>query len=931
MSQLSNDNGFVIYVDIIEAKLTEECHCFVECNINNEILRTKLSQKSINPTFNFRAGPLTSSKKLIFSLFKIKRFGKKPIEVGSIIMKTSKLGIDIPIDEWISVVSPKGIVAALHLRLTRSELTKPPRVKKVGERWVILRAFDRFFEESPIPLPSRKNYLHISKTKQKPKVLCSPNGMFLGVAAIGLCDVMEDLKIYFRDEETPQTDPLLIPFSGEIKEMYPSQYDKIPSNIWLFCFPDGLRLSEFPIEAELKPFVMTDADGTCRYAMFLVSYEKMNESESNALCKRLDCKIKELYFPRALALFCEYPLFNEMSEWLWGIYNKNFLKCGKIGNNAVFDAFDSIFNKTQPIALGNSQEVQIHQKKITITFPKVNDLPSSPFILGELFSYFNKTTIIQILNYILLGERIVFTSSNNSLLVRTIENFKLLLFPLQWVCVCVPILPRILLEYLTSPFPYILGLPSSYRAEADTIFKEEELILIDIDNSVIHSSIKHVTPDLPSSITNTLFEDLLQITIIDFDYSSMDPWNPPTPSNISIQLCFFKAVIQLLLNYKQFIGYTWISNENIIIHFNDDQFILSHPPEQIDFLKSLTETQSFKFFCESYSKITCSIVNEWMEKNIYKNSILTLTKFYKATEEHPLIFNKVKDPFKLSDIHIDTFGLLNNVRKKEVKKPIMYSYCLDCLKVQIINNKIEPIVGSKFIDKLIKMNNNGSPIPEIGMLFNDLSDIKQRYNFLNYLQTKQHCFILKEFGPGNVTKECALILIEIFKTIGKFCVSQHDRVCAVLMLQISLELCRIENIVQEPLCIALNGMPLWEDSMIWIQLYYQKINESKAKVLNIKIEELKNKIPLLSFEERKKLVEKENQEAIGIIHEIAKTMKDMNMSNDFINTFVARISTMLPFSDTKRDDLKCIINVITRISIIPETFESDNIYDSIYF
>ena len=85
------------------------------------------------------------------------------------------------------------------------------------------------------------------------------------------------------------------------------------------------------------------------------------------------------------------------------------------------------------------------------------------------------------------------------------------------------------------------------------------------------------------------------------------------------------------------------------------------------------------------------------------------------------------------------------------------------------------------------MNNENTPAPDIANLFNELSDPRQRYFFLKHLLKNKNKFVLKEFGPGNVTKECAVVLIEIFKSIVKFCSAQHDRISAVLTLLITTD------------------------------------------------------------------------------------------------------------------------------------------------
>ncbi|ELP92919.1 hypothetical protein EIN_312910 [Entamoeba invadens IP1] len=933
------DNGYVVFVDIIEAKVMEEVHSFVTCEMNEETIRTKMSSKSKSPIYNFRGGPLVSKKKMEFVIYKVSRFGKKPTAIGGVEIKSSKLGVDIPIDEWHSIVSNKQIIGALHLRLTRSALTRPPRVKKVGELWVTMKTFDSFIEDSPKPTALRSHFL--SKPKNRNKTLFLPNGLFLGIAKIGLADLVEDLKDYFAIVGQNETNPFLIPFSGEIKEIYPQNCEKIPQNIWLFCEPDGLRISRIQKPYQFRPFVMTDADGTARYVEFLITYEEMSSESQSELCKKLNfTDTCTMYEPVILAVFCETPIFSVMQQWLWGIHSSKFMNGYKKDyDSAFYAACDVITNRTEKVKNGEKNLFQIFDSTMVLQFPQHNDIPYSPFNLSELFNILTKSSIIQIFNYLLVGERLVFSSNDAALLVRTIENFKLLLYPLHWVYVCVPILPRILLEYITSPFPYILGLLASFRADAADILRDEELIFIDLDNGIISSSIKHHTPDLPNSVTERLIDDLMQITIIEFDDGVDDLWTPPSPSNIAIQLCFFKAIIQLVRGFEKYVGFTWISDQTIT-HFEGDAFVLSHTSDQEDFLKSFIDTYPFKCFIDFSITESHSAAREWIDKNVETVSIGTLTKLYNSNDNISFEKMPITSPFPLSKLHFDVTKLLKTIHRLPEPKTVCYKEWLTCtwskdnssdVVIDKKAKKISVISNEKFVDKLIRTNNENSAPPDCGTLFNDLSDARNRYRFLKYLHDNQHKFVIPEFGPESVINSVTVILVDIFKTISKFCNSQHDTLCATLILEITSRLCHIENIVQEPLCVLLKGMVIWDDMSVWMSLYHSQINKSKTVVLGVSQDVLFKTISEMDEKIKKTLSEKENAEAIGIIHSIAKTMKSMALSNDFIKSFVSRITTMLPLDESKKDDLECIINVITRITLVSDTFQSDDLYDSIYF
>jgi hypothetical protein len=63
-----------------------------------------------------------------------------------------------------------------------------------------------------------------------------------------------------------------------------------------------------------------------------------------------------------------------------------------------------------------------------------------------------------LLRAVLLEKSIVFISKNLNLLTAIINGFRVLLAPFKWCHLFIPILPKLLIDYMMAPQPMILGI-----------------------------------------------------------------------------------------------------------------------------------------------------------------------------------------------------------------------------------------------------------------------------------------------------------------------------------------------------------------------------------------------------------------------------------------------------------------------------------------
>lgn len=71
-----------------------------------------------------------------------------------------------------------------------------------------------------------------------------------------------------------------------------------------------------------------------------------------------------------------------------------------------------------------------------------------------------------ILSALLSEQRIIMVSENVTTLSECMHGVVALLYPFNWQQIFVPLLPNALLDYLTAPMPFLIGIHASVRSIA---------------------------------------------------------------------------------------------------------------------------------------------------------------------------------------------------------------------------------------------------------------------------------------------------------------------------------------------------------------------------------------------------------------------------------------------------------------------------------
>lgn len=239
------------------------------------------------------------------------------------------------------------------------------------------------------------------------------------------------------------------------------------------------------------------------------------------------------------------------------------------------------------------------------------------YSLAPIFELFDVKTIIHVTALILCEFRVLIHSTQLSLLTPVAEGFCALIYPFRWQHPYVPILPRVLSEYLQAPLPYILGVHSSWIPSFLENGRPEHLVLVDVDRGTIHVQ-EPLGPMLPQRFARGLHQRLKTILrpitcsgSAGNDVGAADSslqripleWNSSVEKQIRLEfVCFLAA---MLMGYRECLFFV---NQKLPV-FNKRRFFANCAPdsEVVPFVTKLFSTQSFQAFLENHSSTELSV------------------------------------------------------------------------------------------------------------------------------------------------------------------------------------------------------------------------------------------------------------------------------------------------------------------------------------
>ncbi|XP_028278958.1 myotubularin-related protein 5 isoform X5 [Parambassis ranga] len=428
---------------------------------------------------------------------------------------------------------------------------------------------------------------------------------------------------------------------GRILQRFPEkdwEDSPFPQGIELFCQPSGWQLVPERQPSSFFVAVLTDINSDRHYCACFTFWEgldnpqlqKAESSEADEADEELAVvHSAKVYAPKSLVLVSRLDYTEVFRNCLGLIYTVhvdgltvpletvigNLLTCIiPIAGGSQIDvspvcsldkvpqACDWLLACLQP----NQEEREESLRTITlgagdrqvIQTPINDSLPVSGSSVAQLFRQLGIANVLCLFCAALTEHKILFLSSSYQRLTDACRGLLAIMFPLKYSFTYVPILPGKLLEVLSTPTPFIIGVNSFFRSETQELL---DVIIADLDGGTV---------TIPECVHISLLPEPLQqqtqtalSMVLDPELEVADHAFPPQstqPSALKIQDKEIRAVF-LWLFARLFQGYRWCLHiirihPEPVIRFHKAAFLGQRALTEDDFLMKVLDGMAFAGF-----------------------------------------------------------------------------------------------------------------------------------------------------------------------------------------------------------------------------------------------------------------------------------------------------------------------------------------------
>uniref|UniRef100_A0A5S6QN44 UDENN domain-containing protein n=1 Tax=Trichuris muris TaxID=70415 RepID=A0A5S6QN44_TRIMR len=213
--------------------------------------------------------------------------------------------------------------------------------------------------------------------------------------------------------------------------------------------------------------------------------------------------------------------------------------------------------------------------------PDVSELPRIPEnrYLTEYYNAVSENSMIAVFASMLCERRIIFTGGKVGKLSACVMAANLLIYPMHWQHIFIPVLPAHLCHYLNAPMPYMIGVPSVFYKQKSVISEIDlsDVVVLDIDTNTCKSPFGDVA-SLPREVLAVIKKNL----------------RPNNMIGDGIARSFLRGLVVLIGGYREALQFR--AGESIT--FNSDAFLQSRPVHMRPFLAKMLQLQIFRQFID---------------------------------------------------------------------------------------------------------------------------------------------------------------------------------------------------------------------------------------------------------------------------------------------------------------------------------------------
>ncbi|KAM7329162.1 myotubularin-related protein 13 isoform X2 [Alexandromys fortis] len=479
---------------------------------------------------------------------------------------------------------------------------------------------------------------------------------------------------------------------GKIIQRFPQQdWDDtpFPQGIELFCQPGGWHLSRERKQPTFFVVVLTDIDSDRHYCSCLTFYEaeinlqgtKKEDIEGEEMSALI--QPAEVFAPKSLVLVSrlDYPeIFRACLGLIYTVYVDSL-------SVSLESLIANLCACLVPAAGGSQKLFSLGAgDRQLIQTPLHDSLPVTGTSVALLFQQLGIQNVLNLFCAVLTENKVLFHSASFQRLSDACRALESLMFPLKYSYPYIPILPAQLLEVLSSPTPFIIGVHSIFKTDVHELL---DVIIADLDGGTIK---------IPECIhLSSLPEPLLHQTqaalslILHPDLEVADHAFPPPRTALShskmldkeVRAVFLRLFAQLFQGYRSCLQLIRIHAEPVI-HFHKTAFLGQRGLVENDFLTKVLNGMAFAGFvsergppfraCDLFDELVAFEVERIkVEENnpikMIKHIRELAEQLFKNENPNPhMAFQKVPRPTEGSHlrVHILPFPKINEARVQEL-------------------------------------------------------------------------------------------------------------------------------------------------------------------------------------------------------------------------------------------------------------------------
>ncbi|CAK6444054.1 unnamed protein product [Pipistrellus nathusii] len=404
---------------------------------------------------------------------------------------------------------------------------------------------------------------------------------------------------------------------GQILQRFPEkdwEDNPFPQGIELFCQPSGWQLCPERNPPTFFVAVLTDINSERHYCACLTFWEpaeptqeavcsedaagreeETDEGGSGRLSPGTSGPPGQLFAPKTLVLVSRLDHVEVFRNSLGLIYTIH-VEGLNVGLETVVG---NLLTCIIPLAGGSQRTISLGAgDRQVIQTPLTDSLPISRCSVALLFRQLGITNVLSLFCAALTEHKVLFLSRSYQRLSDACRGLLALLFPLRYSFTYVPILPAQLLEVLSTPTPFIIGVNAAFQAETQELL---DVIVADLDGGTVTVPECVQIPPLPEPLQSQTHSVLSMVLDPELELADL-AFPPPTTSSSSLKMqdkelraVFLRLFAQLLQGYRWCLHMVRIHPEPVI-RFHKAAFLGQRGLVEDDFLMKVLEGMAFAGF-----------------------------------------------------------------------------------------------------------------------------------------------------------------------------------------------------------------------------------------------------------------------------------------------------------------------------------------------